>query len=98
MQVASPEAIAAAEKEGATRLKACTTEECRGVISALNAKKMAKLTGAATQLAQPGVWQLKILRLSWRWRPARGARRGRCFACAHLQPLQALRRSRLRRL
>jgi len=34
------------EKENAARLSSCTTEECRTVIDALNAKKMAKLTGA----------------------------------------------------
>jgi hypothetical protein len=44
--VASPDAIAAAEKEGEARLKSCTTDECRSVITALNTKKMAKLTGA----------------------------------------------------
>lgn len=48
MQAASPEAIAAAQAEGATRLKACTTDECRQVINALNAKKLAKLSGAQT--------------------------------------------------
>jgi hypothetical protein len=45
-QTATPAQIAAAEKEGALRLKACTTEECRSVITALNEKKMQKLQGA----------------------------------------------------
>jgi hypothetical protein len=45
-QVATPDQIAAAEKEGEARLKSCTTDECRSVITALNTKKMAKLTGA----------------------------------------------------
>jgi hypothetical protein len=31
------------EKEGAARLSSCTTEECRTVITALNAKKMEEL-------------------------------------------------------
>jgi len=43
--VATPDQIAAAEKEGEARLKSCTTDECRSVITALNTKKMAKLTG-----------------------------------------------------
>jgi len=45
LQVASPAAIASAEKEGEARLKSCTTEECRSVINALNTKRLAKLKG-----------------------------------------------------
>jgi hypothetical protein len=44
--VASPDQIAAAEKEGLSRLASCTTPECKQVIEALNAKKLAKLRGA----------------------------------------------------
>jgi hypothetical protein len=44
---ATPAQIAAAEKESASRLAACTTAECRQVIEALNTKKLAKLKGAA---------------------------------------------------
>ena len=54
MQVATPDAIAAAEKEGEARLKSCTTDECRSVITALNAKKMAKLTGACVGATKAG--------------------------------------------
>ena len=46
LQAATPAQVEAAAAEGAARLKACTTEECRTVINALNAKKMSKLTGA----------------------------------------------------
>jgi hypothetical protein len=52
-QVASPEVIAAAEKEGNARLASCTTSECRQVIEALNNKKLAKLRGAASRPARP---------------------------------------------
>ena len=35
-------------------MKACTTQECRSVIEALNAKKLAKLQGACALLGKGG--------------------------------------------
>lgn len=62
---ATPAQIAAAEKEGASRLAACTTAECRQVIEALNAKKLSKLKGALAWRGARYAWRRNYHAALW---------------------------------